>query len=122
MALPSMFRSFNQTCGVGLSVHSRVARFQETADLELGPAGSRFRWRGAAIELRLAGRHNVANALAAATAAEQAGIGTDAVAAGDGGGAIGRAAANLVDAGFTGSGVTGAYETAAMAVEFMENM
>src|SRR4029453_17963619 len=28
----------------------------------------------------------------------------------------------IVDAGFTGSGVTGAYETAAMAVEFMENM
>jgi len=28
----------------------------------------------------------------------------------------------VVDAGFTGSGVTGAYETAAMAVEFMENM
>jgi NAD(P)-dependent dehydrogenase (short-subunit alcohol dehydrogenase family) len=28
----------------------------------------------------------------------------------------------IVDAGFTGSGVTGAYETAAMAVEFMENL
>ena len=28
----------------------------------------------------------------------------------------------IVDAGFTGSGVTGAYETAAMAVEFMETM
>jgi NAD(P)-dependent dehydrogenase (short-subunit alcohol dehydrogenase family) len=28
----------------------------------------------------------------------------------------------VVDAGFTGSGVTGAYETAARAVEFMENM
>ncbi|HLM18595.1 MAG TPA: SDR family oxidoreductase, partial [Acidimicrobiia bacterium] len=28
----------------------------------------------------------------------------------------------IVDAGFTGSGITGAYETAAMAVEFMENM
>jgi len=28
----------------------------------------------------------------------------------------------IVDAGFTGSGVTGAYESAAMAVEFMENM
>jgi NAD(P)-dependent dehydrogenase (short-subunit alcohol dehydrogenase family) len=28
----------------------------------------------------------------------------------------------IVDAGFTGSGVTGTYETAAMAVEFMENM
>lgn len=28
----------------------------------------------------------------------------------------------VVDAGFTGSGVTGSYETAAMAVEFMENM
>jgi NAD(P)-dependent dehydrogenase (short-subunit alcohol dehydrogenase family) len=28
----------------------------------------------------------------------------------------------IVDAGFTGSGMTGAYESAAMAVEFMENM
>jgi hypothetical protein len=28
----------------------------------------------------------------------------------------------IVDAGFTGSGVTGTYESAAMAVEFMENM
>ena len=28
----------------------------------------------------------------------------------------------IVDSGFTGSGVTGAYESAAMAVEFMENM
>ncbi len=33
------------------------------------PEGSRFRWRGAEVRLRLGGRFNVRNALAAATAA-----------------------------------------------------
>nr|MBA2496579.1 hypothetical protein [Acidimicrobiia bacterium] len=45
-------------------------------------AGSRFRWRGQTVALRLAGRHNVANALAAATAAAELGIDPVTVAAG----------------------------------------
>jgi len=36
--------------------------------LETSPAGSQFRWRGADVTLRLLGRFNVSNALAAATA------------------------------------------------------
>ena len=40
----------------------------------LSPAGASFRWRGAPVELALAGRFNVANALAAGAAAEALGI------------------------------------------------
>jgi len=54
----------------------------DAEDLELSAAGSRFRWRGQAVALRLAGRHNVANALAAATAAAELGIDPVTVAAG----------------------------------------
>src|SRR5205085_1764671 len=43
---------------------------------------STFRWRGHVVRLRLGGRFNVANALAAATAAAGAGIAPEAVAAG----------------------------------------
>jgi UDP-N-acetylmuramoyl-L-alanyl-D-glutamate--2,6-diaminopimelate ligase len=50
--------------------------------LEIGPGGSRFRWRGAAVELPLGGRFNVSNALAVATAAARLGVDTEAIAAG----------------------------------------
>jgi UDP-N-acetylmuramoyl-L-alanyl-D-glutamate--2,6-diaminopimelate ligase len=43
--------------------------------LDISREGSRFRWRGSEIRLRLGGRFNVRNALAAATAA--AGLGLD---------------------------------------------
>ncbi|HEY5153585.1 MAG TPA: UDP-N-acetylmuramoyl-L-alanyl-D-glutamate--2,6-diaminopimelate ligase, partial [Acidimicrobiales bacterium] len=43
-------------------------------DLEVGPAGSRFTWRGHPVTLSLGGRFNVANALAAAEAAVAVGI------------------------------------------------
>ncbi|GAC1532851.1 MAG: UDP-N-acetylmuramoyl-L-alanyl-D-glutamate--2,6-diaminopimelate ligase [Acidimicrobiales bacterium] len=39
-----------------------------------GPDGCRFTWRGQSVLLRLGGRHNVLNALAAATAAEVLGV------------------------------------------------
>ena len=54
----------------------------DAEDLELGVSGSRFRWRGAQVHLVLAGRFNVANALAAATAAAELGATPDQVAAG----------------------------------------
>ena len=50
--------------------------------LELSAAGSRFRWRGEVVELPLAGRFNVANALAAATTALTLGVDEGVIAAG----------------------------------------
>jgi UDP-N-acetylmuramoyl-L-alanyl-D-glutamate--2,6-diaminopimelate ligase len=51
-------------------------------DLTISPDGSRFRWRGADVRLRLGGRFNVRNALAAATAAAALGIDLPAIVAG----------------------------------------
>jgi len=48
-------------------------------DLVITPAGSRFRWRGAVVRLRLGGRFNVRNALAAGTAAAALGVDTAAI-------------------------------------------
>jgi len=50
--------------------------------LTLSPAGASFRWRGEPVELALAGRFNVANALAAGAAAEALGIAPGVVARG----------------------------------------
>jgi UDP-N-acetylmuramoyl-L-alanyl-D-glutamate--2,6-diaminopimelate ligase len=46
----------------------------DAEDLELAVEGSHFRWRGVDVRLPLAGRFNVSNALAAATAALQLGL------------------------------------------------
>jgi UDP-N-acetylmuramoyl-L-alanyl-D-glutamate--2,6-diaminopimelate ligase len=54
----------------------------DAEDLVLGADGSRFRWRGVDVELPLAGRFNVSNALAAATAAAELGVGLEEVVAG----------------------------------------
>ncbi len=54
----------------------------DAVDLHLGVDGSRFRWRGTEVRLGLAGRFNVANALAAATAAAELGATPEQVAAG----------------------------------------
>ncbi len=54
----------------------------DAQDLVLGPAGSTFTWRGAEVRLGLAGRFNVANALAAATAAGELGVHPEQVATG----------------------------------------
>jgi UDP-N-acetylmuramoyl-L-alanyl-D-glutamate--2,6-diaminopimelate ligase len=51
-------------------------------DLVLAADHARFRWRGHAVRLGLSGRFNVANALAAATAAAELGIDDAVVAAG----------------------------------------
>jgi UDP-N-acetylmuramoyl-L-alanyl-D-glutamate--2,6-diaminopimelate ligase len=66
----------------GLEVPSVTYRLADAEGLELAPRRSTFRWRGAAVELPLGGRHNVANALAAATAAAELGVAPDVVAAG----------------------------------------
>ena len=54
----------------------------DAEDLALSPAGASFRWRGELVELALAGRFNVTNALAAAASAEALGIGAAVVARG----------------------------------------
>lgn len=54
----------------------------DAADLEAGATGSRFRWEGEVVDLRLGGRFNVSNALAAATAARAVGVDAGAIAAG----------------------------------------
>jgi UDP-N-acetylmuramoyl-L-alanyl-D-glutamate--2,6-diaminopimelate ligase len=46
----------------------------DAEDLRVGPTASTFRWRGEEVRLPLGGRVNVANALAAATAAQQLGV------------------------------------------------
>lgn len=51
----------------------------DAEDLELGPAGSRFRWEGEDVTLNLSGRFNVHNALAAATCARHLGVPAPAV-------------------------------------------
>jgi UDP-N-acetylmuramoyl-L-alanyl-D-glutamate--2,6-diaminopimelate ligase len=50
--------------------------------LVISPEGSRFRWRGADVRLRLGGRFNVRNALAAATATAALGLDRHAIVAG----------------------------------------
>jgi len=46
----------------------------QAQELELLPGGSRFQVRGTGVELRVPGRHNVLNALAALAACERAGV------------------------------------------------
>ncbi len=50
--------------------------------VQLSASGSEFRWRGRTIHLRLGGEFNVANAVAAASAASALGLGDAAIAAG----------------------------------------
>ncbi len=47
---------------------------EDAENLELTPAGSRFRWAGHEVSLRVGGEFNAANALAAATCAAALGI------------------------------------------------
>jgi len=54
----------------------------DAVDLEVGAGGSRFRWQGEEVELPLGGRFNVANALAAATAARLLDVPASTIAAG----------------------------------------
>jgi UDP-N-acetylmuramoyl-L-alanyl-D-glutamate--2,6-diaminopimelate ligase len=50
--------------------------------LELGPEGASFHWKGTPVRLRMRGRFNVLNALAAATTAHELGIPVTDIAAG----------------------------------------
>jgi len=54
----------------------------QAVDLELDARGSSFRWRDQPTRIRLAGRFNVSNALAAATAAAELGIDASTIADG----------------------------------------
>jgi UDP-N-acetylmuramoyl-L-alanyl-D-glutamate--2,6-diaminopimelate ligase len=59
---------------VGRGVAVATFGLAEAEDLELDPAGSRFRWKGEEVALRLGGRFNVLNALAAGTCAGRLGV------------------------------------------------
>jgi UDP-N-acetylmuramoyl-L-alanyl-D-glutamate--2,6-diaminopimelate ligase len=61
---------------------SRPYSLDDVGEVRLSPAGASFRWRGEPVELRLAGRFNVTNAVGAAAAAESLGIAPDVVARG----------------------------------------
>jgi UDP-N-acetylmuramoyl-L-alanyl-D-glutamate--2,6-diaminopimelate ligase len=54
----------------------------DASAVSLATDGSRFTWRGRELFVPLAGRHNVSNALAAATIASELGVHLDAVVAG----------------------------------------
>jgi UDP-N-acetylmuramoyl-L-alanyl-D-glutamate--2,6-diaminopimelate ligase len=58
----------------GSGVTATAYSLADAEELTLSPAGASFRWRGEPVELALAGRFNVANAVAAAAAAEALGI------------------------------------------------
>ena len=65
------------------SGHALVTYSSEDAThLDIGPHRSSFTWRGRRLELNMAGRFNVMNAVAAATTAHELGAGWDAVARG----------------------------------------
>lgn len=64
------------------SVPSVGYSLDDAEGLVLGVDGSRFRWRGVDVHVPLAGRFNVANALAAATAAAELGVTPEQVAQG----------------------------------------
>jgi UDP-N-acetylmuramoyl-L-alanyl-D-glutamate--2,6-diaminopimelate ligase len=65
-----------------VSVHVVPYSIDDAHRLELSPEGATFGWEGATIRLRLRGRFNVMNALAAATTARELGIGAADTAAG----------------------------------------
>jgi len=60
----------------------RPFSMRDAGDLELGVGHATFRWDGELVRLPLDGAYNVANALAAATAARELGVGAAEVAAG----------------------------------------
>ncbi|HEV3401898.1 MAG TPA: UDP-N-acetylmuramoyl-L-alanyl-D-glutamate--2,6-diaminopimelate ligase [Acidimicrobiales bacterium] len=65
-----------------VSVPTRPFTLADAAGLNVGPVSSTFRWQGEPVHLRLGGSFNVANALAAATAALELGARPEAIAAG----------------------------------------
>ena len=65
-----------------VEVAARPFAIDDAEDQEMTPAGTMFRWHGTRMTLPLAGRHNVANALCAATVAEWLGTPLEAIAEG----------------------------------------
>ena len=63
-------------------VATRPFQLADATDIRITPAGMDFTWRGERVALPLTGRHNVANALCAATIAEWIGIDVPTIAAG----------------------------------------
>jgi UDP-N-acetylmuramate--alanine ligase len=61
------FAAFERRCGT-------VVAADEVQPQELGPDGSRFRWRDREVRLPVPGAHNVANAVAALEACRLAGV------------------------------------------------
>ncbi|HTN81229.1 MAG TPA: UDP-N-acetylmuramoyl-L-alanyl-D-glutamate--2,6-diaminopimelate ligase [Acidimicrobiales bacterium] len=56
----------------------------DVSDLRLAPSKSTFTWRGEHVRVPIGGRHNVVNALAAATAAAELGVAVPAISVGIG--------------------------------------
>ncbi len=73
-------RLLDRLRGDALDVHAYS--LADAEDLEIGTGGSRFTWRRQKIELALAGRFNVSNAVAAATTAVLLGVPGSAIAEG----------------------------------------
>ncbi|HWH36033.1 MAG TPA: UDP-N-acetylmuramoyl-L-alanyl-D-glutamate--2,6-diaminopimelate ligase [Acidimicrobiales bacterium] len=63
-------------------IPTRTYSLDDVSVVSTGLAGSRFTWRGREVHVRLGGLANVANALAAGSAALELGLDEDAVAAG----------------------------------------
>jgi UDP-N-acetylmuramoyl-L-alanyl-D-glutamate--2,6-diaminopimelate ligase len=82
-----------------VTVDARPFRLADAEELTLGPAGAEFVWHGRSLSLPMTGRHNVANALCAATVTEWLGVDPDAIAAGISGVPPIRGRFELVDGG-----------------------
>ncbi len=65
-----------------VAVPARPYSVADAVDLKVGSRGSTFRWHGQPVRLPLGGSFNVSNALAAATVADELGIGAEDVARG----------------------------------------
>jgi len=78
---------------------TRPFSLADAVNLDVGLTGSTFTWRGQRFEVRLGGLGNVANALAAATAASELGVEPEAIAAGIAGVKGVRGRFDVVDAG-----------------------
>ena len=63
-------------------IPTRPFSLADAAGLSMGPEATTFRWDGEPVRLRTGGAFQVANALAAATAARELGVGAASVAAG----------------------------------------
>ena len=82
-----------------VEVEARPFSLADAGDLVIGSGGTSFEWKGRAVTIPLAGRHNVANALCAATIADWLGFPLDAIVSGLGDTPVVAGRFELVDAG-----------------------